>query len=46
MVLVLDEDDVVVAASRRARDSLAAVVEGEPVPPELLLARMPPASRS
>ncbi len=36
MVLVLDQDDVVVAASRRARDSLAAVVEGEPVPPQLL----------
>jgi signal transduction histidine kinase len=36
MVLVLDEDDVVVAASRRARDSLAAVVEGEQVPPQLL----------
>ena len=36
IVLVLDEDDVVVASSRRARDSLAAVVEGEPVPPELL----------
>jgi signal transduction histidine kinase len=36
MVLVLDEYDVVVASSRRARDSLSAVVEGEPVPPELL----------
>jgi len=44
MVLVLDEDDVVVASSRRARDSLAAVVEGEQVPPELLredAARLP-----
>jgi signal transduction histidine kinase len=36
IVLVLDEHDVVVASSRRARDSLAAVVEGAPVPPELL----------
>jgi two-component system phosphate regulon sensor histidine kinase PhoR len=36
MVLVLDEDDVIVAASRRARDSLASVVEGDRVPPELL----------
>jgi signal transduction histidine kinase len=36
MVLVLDESDVVVVASRRARDSLAGVAEGEPMPPELL----------
>jgi signal transduction histidine kinase len=36
MVFVLDEDDVVVAASRRARDSLAGVAEGEPLPTELL----------
>jgi signal transduction histidine kinase len=36
IVLVLDDRDVVVAASRRARDSLADVVEGQPVPPELL----------
>jgi two-component system phosphate regulon sensor histidine kinase PhoR len=36
MVLVLDENDVVVIASRRARDLLAGVAEGEPLPPELL----------
>jgi two-component system phosphate regulon sensor histidine kinase PhoR len=36
MVLVLDERDIVVAASRRARDSLRGVVEGDPVPDELL----------
>jgi two-component system phosphate regulon sensor histidine kinase PhoR len=36
MVLVLDRDDVVVVASRRARDHLAGVLEGEPIPPELL----------
>jgi signal transduction histidine kinase len=36
IVLVLDENDVVVAASRRARESLAGMSEGEPVPPELL----------
>jgi two-component system, OmpR family, phosphate regulon sensor histidine kinase PhoR len=36
IVLVLDEHDVVVAASRRARDSVAGVEEGQPVPAELL----------
>jgi signal transduction histidine kinase len=36
IVLVLDDHDVVVAASRRARDSLAGVEEGQPLPPELL----------
>jgi signal transduction histidine kinase len=36
IVLVLDEQDTVVTASRRARESLAGVVEGEPVPAELL----------
>jgi two-component system phosphate regulon sensor histidine kinase PhoR len=36
MVLVLDESNVVVAASRRARDSLAGVATGRRVPPELL----------
>jgi signal transduction histidine kinase len=36
IVLVLDERDVVVAASRRARESLAIIEEGQPVPPELL----------
>ena len=35
-VVVLDEDDVVVAASRRARQSLG-VREGVPLSPELLL---------
>jgi signal transduction histidine kinase len=36
IVLVLDEHDVVVAASRRARESFEGVAEGEPVPPGLL----------
>ncbi len=36
LVLVLDEDDVVVAASRRARETLADVDVGEPVPQRLL----------
>jgi two-component system, OmpR family, phosphate regulon sensor histidine kinase PhoR len=36
IVLVLDDQDVVVAASRRARDSLGRVIEGERLPPELL----------
>ncbi len=36
MVLVLDEDGIVLLASRRARDQIAGVAEGEPVPPELL----------
>jgi signal transduction histidine kinase len=36
IVLVLDDQDVVVAASRRARDSLAGVAEGERLPAELL----------
>ncbi len=36
IVLVLDEGDVVVAASRRARDSLSGVVEGARIPSELL----------
>jgi two-component system, OmpR family, phosphate regulon sensor histidine kinase PhoR len=44
LVIVLDESDVVVAASRRARDSLPGVIEGETVPAELLeedAARLP-----
>jgi two-component system, OmpR family, phosphate regulon sensor histidine kinase PhoR len=36
MVLVLDENDVVVAASRRARESLEGLVEGRPLPEQLL----------
>jgi two-component system phosphate regulon sensor histidine kinase PhoR len=36
LVLVLDQDDIVVVASRRARDLLDGVAEGEPVPPDLL----------
>jgi signal transduction histidine kinase len=36
IVLVLDDRDVVVAASRRARSSLAGIVEGERVAPALL----------
>lgn len=36
IVLVLDDHDVVVAASRRARNSLTGVAEGERVPPALL----------
>jgi len=35
-VVVLDADGIVVAASRRARQSLDGVREGEPLPPELL----------
>jgi signal transduction histidine kinase len=43
IVLVLDANDVIVASSRRARDLLH-VIEGQPVPPELLredAARLP-----
>jgi signal transduction histidine kinase len=36
MMLVLDSDDRVIAASRRARQGLDGVVEGRPVPAELL----------
>ncbi len=36
IVLVLDEQDVVITASRRARDSLAGVAEGRRIPAELL----------
>ncbi len=36
IVLVLDENDVVLAASRRARDSLTGVAHGVRIPPELL----------
>ena len=36
IVLVLDERDVVVAASRRARESLGGIEEGQPLAPELL----------
>ncbi len=36
MVLVLDEDGTVVVASRRARDLLEGVHEGEPIPEDLL----------
>ncbi len=36
LVLVLDEHDAVVAASRRARDALGGVAPGEPVPDGLL----------
>jgi two-component system, OmpR family, phosphate regulon sensor histidine kinase PhoR len=36
VVLVLDADDIVLRASRRTRDLLPAVVEGEHIPPELL----------
>jgi two-component system, OmpR family, phosphate regulon sensor histidine kinase PhoR len=36
MVVVLDEDDRVVAASKRARESLEGVVEGEPILAEVL----------
>ncbi len=35
-VLVLDENDIVVGASRRARQTLEGVREGEPVPEDLL----------
>src|SRR5262249_57142490 len=36
VVLVLGEDDLVLMASRRARDLLPDVAEGRPIPPELL----------
>ena len=36
VVIVLDEADRVVAASRRARESIDGLVEGEPVPGEVL----------
>ncbi len=36
IVLVLDENDVVLAASRRARDSFAGIAEGARIPSELL----------
>jgi len=36
IVVVLDESDRVVAASRRARESYGAVQEGSPVPPAIL----------
>jgi two-component system phosphate regulon sensor histidine kinase PhoR len=36
IVVVLDEDDVVVAASRRARESLEVLVEGDPIPAAIL----------
>ncbi len=36
ILVVLDEDDVVVATSRRARESVAEVVEGRPLPPALV----------
>ena len=32
MMVVLDEDDRVVAASRRAREAVEGLVEGEPLP--------------
>ena len=35
MVVVLDEDDRVVAASRRAREAVEGLVEGEPLPPAI-----------
>jgi two-component system, OmpR family, phosphate regulon sensor histidine kinase PhoR len=38
LVLVLDEDDRLVAASRRAREVFEQLVEGEPVPHEVLAA--------
>jgi signal transduction histidine kinase len=38
MVVVLDDDDRVIAASRRAREGLDAVAEGRVLPPELLAA--------
>ena len=40
IVLVVDDRDVVVAASRRARHSLPGVVEGEPLPIDVLEARL------
>jgi len=36
IVLVLDDEDRVIVASRRARETLDGLVVGEPVPPELL----------
>jgi two-component system, OmpR family, phosphate regulon sensor histidine kinase PhoR len=36
MVMVLDDDDRVVAASKRARESLEGLAEGEPVPAGIL----------
>jgi two-component system phosphate regulon sensor histidine kinase PhoR len=36
LVVVLDDEDCVVAASRRAREALEGLAEGEPVPPALL----------
>ncbi|MDQ3874277.1 MAG: HAMP domain-containing histidine kinase [Actinomycetota bacterium] len=38
IVLAVDDRDIVVAASRRARHSLPGVVEGEPLPTEVLAA--------
>jgi two-component system phosphate regulon sensor histidine kinase PhoR len=35
-VIVLDDDDRIVLASRRARQAIDGIREGEPVPPELL----------
>ena len=35
-VVVLDEDDRVLMASRRARQSIDGIREGEPLPPDLL----------
>jgi signal transduction histidine kinase len=35
-VVVLDDDDRVLVASRRARQTIDGVVEGEPLPPDLL----------
>jgi two-component system, OmpR family, phosphate regulon sensor histidine kinase PhoR len=42
MVLVLDADDRVIAASRRARQGLDGIAEGRPVPAELLEGRHEP----
>jgi two-component system phosphate regulon sensor histidine kinase PhoR len=36
LVVVLDEDDTVLAASRRARESIGGLVEGRPIPARLL----------
>jgi two-component system, OmpR family, phosphate regulon sensor histidine kinase PhoR len=36
IVVVLDEEDIVLASSRRARESLESLVEGETVPPSIL----------
>jgi signal transduction histidine kinase len=38
LVLVLDDDDRLVAASRRAREALGRLAEGEQVPPDVLTA--------